>query len=212
MTEEEWLRCPDPLPLLEFLRGKASDRQLRLLACACCRPMEGLLPGGARGALATCERFADGLATEQELVQARQEAEASFRQVNRQISFKKRTIPPPARAVQVVAALATPEAWQAACEAVRASIDLFGNRRLDYLRCIFGNPFRRDRAVASWLSPSLLDSARAIYEEGAFDRMPRLAEALEQSGCDRADVLNHCRQPSDHARGCWVVDLLLGNP
>ena len=23
-------------------------------------------------------------------------------------------------------------------------------------------------------------------------------------------ILNHCRQPGEHVRGCWVVDLVLG--
>jgi hypothetical protein len=50
----------------------------------------------------------------------------------------------------------------------------------------------------------------AIYDDGAFDRMPILADALEDAGCTSQDILNHCRQPGEHCRGCWVVDLLLG--
>jgi hypothetical protein len=61
-----------------------------------------------------------------------------------------------------------------------------------------------------WKNKTLLDLAQTISEERAFDRLPILADALEESGCDNADILTHCRQPGDHVRGCWVVDLVLG--
>jgi hypothetical protein len=52
--------------------------------------------------------------------------------------------------------------------------------------------------------------ATGIYDERAFDRLPILADALEEAGCDNADVLAHCRGDGPHARGCWVVDGVLG--
>lgn len=49
-------------------------------------------------------------------------------------------------------------------------------------------------------------------EDGSLDpdTLAVLADALEDAGCDNEDVLNHCRQPGIHVRGCWVLDLLLG--
>jgi hypothetical protein len=52
--------------------------------------------------------------------------------------------------------------------------------------------------------------AQSIYDQRRFADMPILADALAEAGCTNADVLNHCRQPGEHVRGCWVVDLLLG--
>ncbi|MGH7169008.1 MAG: hypothetical protein ACRELG_01855 [Gemmataceae bacterium] len=77
---------------------------------------------------------------------------------------------------------------------------------------MFGNLFRQIIIEPSWLAwndgtvPKL---ARNVYERRAFDRLPILADALEEAGCTDADILNHCRQPGEHVRGCWVVDLLL---
>lgn len=78
------------------------------------------------------------------------------------------------------------------------------------LRCIAGNPFRPVAFDPIWRTETVVALASAIYTERAFDRMPILADALEESGCDPADVLSHCRGPGPHARGCWVVDGVLG--
>jgi hypothetical protein len=49
-----------------------------------------------------------------------------------------------------------------------------------------------------------------IYQQSSLDGLPILADALEEAGCDSADILGHCRQAGEHVRGCWVIDLLLG--
>jgi hypothetical protein len=62
MTEQEWVACTDPERMLAFLRGRASDRKLRLLACACCRQrLWHLLPDERiRNAVEVTEAFVDG--------------------------------------------------------------------------------------------------------------------------------------------------------
>ena len=76
--------------------------------------------------------------------------------------------------------------------------------------CVFGNPFLQITLNTLWLMPNVVALAQAIYDERAFDRLPILAAALKEAGCDDADILTHCRSPGPHVRGCWVVDLLLG--
>jgi len=78
------------------------------------------------------------------------------------------------------------------------------------LRDIFGNSFCLVTSVAGWLNTNIVALAQAIYDERAFGRMPILADALEDAGCTDASILEHCRGGGVHARGCWVVDLVLG--
>ncbi|MBN9117823.1 MAG: hypothetical protein J0I06_01415 [Planctomycetes bacterium] len=86
-----------------------------------------------------------------------------------------------------------------------------GNQReLGIFRDIFGNPFCPVAVEPSWLTSDVRALATGIYEDRAFDRMPILADALQDAGCDNDDILSHCRQPGEHVRGCWVVDLVLG--
>ncbi len=81
---------------------------------------------------------------------------------------------------------------------------------LRLFRDIFGNPFRPVAFNPAWRSEAAVALARAAYEARNFTLLPILADALEEAGCDHADVLAHCRQPDAvHVRGCWVVDLVL---
>jgi hypothetical protein len=71
MDEHEWLACTDPAPMLAFLRGKASERKLRLFACACCRSTWHLLTNTkGREAVEASERYADGVVGRRELAKA----------------------------------------------------------------------------------------------------------------------------------------------
>jgi hypothetical protein len=61
MTEAQWLACDDPHDMLQFLRGRAGERKLRLFAVACCRRVwVEIPPGVARRAVEEAERAADG--------------------------------------------------------------------------------------------------------------------------------------------------------
>jgi hypothetical protein len=83
----------------------------------------------------------------------------------------------------------------------------------DLLRDVFGNPFRPVAADPAWLrwnDRTVVKVARAIYEERAFERLPVLADALEDAGCTEEAILAHLRGPGPHVRGCWALDLLRG--
>ena len=72
------------------------------------------------------------------------------------------------------------------------------------------NPFRPVTIDRSLLTTTVVKLAQQIYAKRTFDRLPSLADTLEEAGCDNAKLLSHCRGPGPHVRGCWVVDLVLG--
>ena len=77
------------------------------------------------------------------------------------------------------------------------------------LRCVVGNSFRRAAFDPAWRTSTAVALAAQMYDSRDFSAMPILADALMDAGCDNDDVLNHCRTPGEHVRGCWVVDLIL---
>ncbi len=91
-----------------------------------------------------------------------------------------------------------------------------GNQRVErrehcsLLRDIFGNPFRPVAFSLAWRTDTVTALARGMYESRDFSAMPILADALQDAGCDNPDILDHCRRDARHARGCWVVDAVLG--
>jgi hypothetical protein len=70
MTEQEWQECTDPQNMLEFVGSQASDRKLRLFACACCRrvwpwteetpPLRLPWDDASRQGVGAAERLVDG--------------------------------------------------------------------------------------------------------------------------------------------------------
>ncbi|WP_439621038.1 hypothetical protein [Gemmata sp.] len=80
----------------------------------------------------------------------------------------------------------------------------------ELIRDIFGNPLRPVAFAPKWRTSTAVALAQGMYESRDFGAMPILADALQDAGCGSADVLDHCRGPGPHVRGCWVVDLVLG--
>jgi hypothetical protein len=82
------------------------------------------------------------------------------------------------------------------------------------LRDLFGlllfRPVTLESARLTWHDGLLVSMAQKMYDTGDFLDLPILADAFEEAGCDNPLILNHCRQPGEHVRGCWVLDLLLG--
>ncbi len=223
-TEDEWLACPNPALMLEAMRGRASDRKLRLFAVACCRfTLTSSTPDPSRHAVEVIERFADGLASDGELHRARSQAFHAARQFvfKRQRELSERGIewlhPPRRMSPEEMDLYFIAEASQTFTPFRIGLLRHWPDPPLDFtqgapslLRDIFGNPFRPVALDPTWLVPCVENLARTIYDERAFDRMPVLADALEEAGCHEADILGHCRHQGPHARGCWVVDAILG--
>ena len=96
-------------------------------------------------------------------------------------------------------------------EKSRPSLAVRRRRKRHLLRDIFGNPFKtRTKIKKAWRTDTAVTLARQMYDARDFSAMPILADALQDAGCNSADILAHCRGPGPHVRGCWVVDLVLG--
>jgi hypothetical protein len=268
MTEQEWLACTDSHPMLDFLagrfvgalfadgfetgdwsarllrqpdsgRGDWQNRKFCLFNVACCRRVwRWLTEEVSRNAVEVAERFADGLATEEE----RQAAfTAAGRVVGRDAMHSawadRETSPDRWMALEVggaahvAAACHRCDDWYfyGGCARItarglgaRSERDAFAERaaQAGLLRDLFGDLFRPatiDPSWFEWNGRAVPEMAEVVYDERSFPeglldkaRLAVLADALEEAGCTEADLLGHLRGPGAHTRGCWAVDVILG--
>jgi hypothetical protein len=194
MTEDEFHRCPDPQAMLDFLRGtgRAGERRCRLFACACVRRVWHLLTNGrSRRAVEVAERFADRMATPEELSAAVADgrngvsdpagaAFAAWAAAGGVLAFTT---------VAAAAAWAAREAAEAAAGIPHTPTDAdpwalthpdeFAGREAAWqaersrqaalLRCLVGNPFRPPSplpaSVLAWNGGCVAKLAAGIYKE-----------------------------------------------
>jgi hypothetical protein len=224
VTEAEWQAAEDWGAMLNQVRTRASTRKLLLLAVALCRRIWDRFPyDDCRRAVALVEQLADHPRVDDEDYSIAAEADAAMERLQEGYARVHQADPGPRGAY--LAAVTCSGLWHdpdgsiemtADAAAIAAAGDAEGpaweaERRAQagLLHELFGNPFRGVAADGSWLTSAVVGLAREIYEDRAFDRLPILADALQDAGCDRADILAHCRGDGPHVRGCWVVDLLL---
>ena len=216
MTEENWQHSIRPSEMLLFLRPNATERKVLLFNCACSRRVWSYLDSADREAVIEAEAGIDDPAAIQEL---------------------QRRLEPERKAALTLAGLGDFPVDEEMAELLRNQTELrlkldgdcgyligslafaaarLGNQEVEekkqseLVRCVFGNPFRLVICNPDSLTPAVCQLAEAIYADRAFERLPILADALEEAGCTVAAILEHCRGPGPHVRGCWVVDLLLG--
>jgi hypothetical protein len=221
MTEAEWLACVEPLPMLRYLARRASGRKFRLFAQACWQRLAHLLTDERlRDYVLVLEGHADGLVGATELAGARAAARTAHRQLTAASGHNTREAGVSRsllkwgryRKAETVARNAS---W-AGCEAAWAgdwAVAAEKKAQCDLLRDIVGNPFRPsavDPSWAVWNDGLVVKLAAAAYEERAFDRLPVLADALEEAGCTDAVLLDRLRGPGPHALGCHALDAVLG--
>jgi hypothetical protein len=217
MTEADWLAATDPQQMLTFLRdiGRATDRKLRLFACACCRRLGVYLDGIGKEAVEVAEQYADGAASAEALrgaedlawwgadglMYAEDHIQAAAWAAHAAVEGNA------VRAANLAASGAGPEEQMVVLGPL--------------VRDIFGNPFRPPPPLApsvlGWNDGLVFRLAKVTYEDRQLPscyldpaRLAVLADALLDAGCPAdAEILQHLRGEGPHWRGCWTVDLLL---
>ena len=241
MTEAEWLALPDvgarygalhPRWAADGNTGLAQSRKSRLLWAACARTQYARLPWLHRLMVDYAERMVDGFAAERSdlrtaLISGEEEIgyceygtmrQAAIERLEAHLRVEFGLHPAGDEPALDSTGELGCEAITWACRAIwhmppRGSCLQDSEPTVAYFRDIFGNPFDPVAFSPEWRSSTAVALAAQMYESRDFSAIPILADALQDAGCDSADVLSHCRDAgAPHVRGCWVVDLVLGKP
>lgn len=236
MTEIDWFQSTDPRPLISFLLsnyGRSNiDRKLRMFALACCRELWGTLADEpTRTALALVEHIADGdqRPTQVGVIQlpvgqAVIDCDASDlgpvgwlgppQGKGAEERFDMDAVPLNLARFLEEAACARNVLWPSDWLVNRFEFaGLPPYRQLDFFRDVVRCPAQPVHFQQAWLRSNgalVRRMAERMYAAEDFADLPILADALEDAGCTSSEILDHCREPRRHVRGCWVVDLLLG--
>jgi hypothetical protein len=225
VDESVWQSCTRLWEMLPLVEKRLSDRKRRLFAVACCKRLAHLfLDERSRKALEVAERYADGLASEEELLLA-EDAAVDAHIAARESRFAADSPLPWSRRSELLTQAAllavspgiyyagdTADSLRLALAAGGAALQEQAEEVLQcrLLRDIAGplRPVRLDPLWPAWNDQAALRMAEWIDEKGAFEDLPYLADALEEAGCSEPLILDHCRHEGEHVHGCWVVDLV----
>jgi hypothetical protein len=194
MTEVEWCLCRTPHELVSGIPDAAFlQRKLRLVLCAVSRTFQSDEDAIARAE--AVELFADDGLPRPEILELRRPEfggdaflyAAALEDFSLSLASE--------RLLNLWFAMNMEKGWTALC--------------CSLVRDVVANPFRPASFNPSWRTSTAVAIAQGMYESRDFGPMPLLADALQDAGCEASEIIDHCRGPGPHVRGCWVVDGVL---
>jgi hypothetical protein len=232
MTEEDWLYDSNPDPMLRAFQGRISERQLRLFAIACCRAAaEGDMTTVVANALDAAEKAVDAPGDAKHILRESglklwlaysDDTRNDFLKACVNVCLpggihgrsrvnnadeKKLTVYDLVREASRFL-IERPSAELARGE--RHYREMQRLQQADILREIVGNPFQSIIVQPETRTMTVLEVAEAIETAKDWERMPILADALEDAGSTDTALLDHLRSGMSHVRGCWALDRVLG--
>lgn len=212
MTAQEWDDSGHLWLMLHNANEQTGDqRKMSLFAAECCRHHWAYLLPESRTLLDEFEELIDRLSrpSEEEVWKA---GKTLCGRANEAVGLV-RPLDPETYPLRLAAA-------KAVCYAVIGCAWAYGYfteldpgveaRFVEVLRDLFGNPFRPVAIDAAWRTDAVRALAKEAYERRDYSTLPILGDAMEDAGCEVSEILDHCRGPSPHYRGCWVLDQVLG--